>query len=96
MSRSYKHTPRCGDYKGKYSKRCANRAVRAQKFWDTIPRRAAYKKLYESWNICDYEQVRVTFEEFYAAETRWRSLGRLPLPDLAKSRNRYEKLFIRK
>lgn len=57
MSRSYKHTPVCTDSWGlsgvkKYWKRIANRKVRRTK---EIGRKSKnYKKVYESWNLCDY------------------------------------------
>ena len=96
MSRSYKHTPRCGERKGKYSKRLANHVVRAQKFRDSFPRYSGYKKLFESWNICDYEWVGESFERFYASEIKWSARDRKPPPNPSEARNRYEKLFIRK
>ena len=60
MSRSYKHTPRCGDKKGRYSKRLANHVVRRNRCKDAFPQYAGYKKMFESWNICDYEIVGIS------------------------------------
>ena len=54
MSRSYKHTPYCGDRKNKYMKRYANKRVRQRlKNNDYLPTAAEYKKMFESYDICD-------------------------------------------
>lgn len=60
MSRSYKQTPYCGDTKTKWAKRQANKLVRSKmKKWniqdDVFP--SYYKKISESWNICDYYSI---------------------------------------
>ena len=55
MSRSYKKTAGWTDHGSpwsKYAKRFANRVVRNSK---DVPSGGAYKKLYCSWNICDYK-----------------------------------------
>ena len=96
MSRSYKHTPRCGDRKGKYAKRLANRTVRIHGGESAFPPYGGYRKVYERWNICDYEQVWVTFARFRASEKEWSARTGRPVPDLAESRNQYERWFIRK
>ena len=53
MSRSYKHNPfstvRASN--AKYWKRLANHKVRRCK---EIPKGNGYRKIYESWNICDW------------------------------------------
>ena len=95
MSRSYKHTPRCGERKGKYSKNLANRRVRRRKFQDPFPQYAGYKKMFESWNICDFETVGETFAQFYKNELAWRRLSE-PFPDVAEAKKQYEHMFIRK
>ncbi len=51
MSRSYKHTILCKDKNGRYSKSLSSRAVRRT---DKIADGGAYKKLFCSWEICDY------------------------------------------
>ena len=65
MSRSYKHTPYAGDTKTKWAKRQANKLVRCRlKKWniqDNISP-SLYKKVSESWNICDYYDI-TTWEE---------------------------------
>ena len=61
MSRSYKHTPYAGDTKRKWAKRKANKQVRRylnrQMIQDESFAPAAYKKVSESWNICDYYNI---------------------------------------
>ena len=55
MSRSYKKTPWAGDTKGKYSKRVANSKVRMfLKNLENEIQHNAYKRIYETWDICDY------------------------------------------
>lgn len=66
MSRSYKRTPYCGDNKGKEKKRTANKAVRTylKRNEEEIISRKNYKKLYESWDICDYCWI-LTWEQYW-------------------------------
>ena len=63
MSRSYKHTPYAGDTKTKWAKRQANRKYRAflKQMEEDIPY-SHFKKVSESWNICDYYDI-TTWEE---------------------------------
>ena len=84
MSRSYKHTPKAGQMNCKFAKRIANKVVRRAKH---IYPYKAYKKLYCSYNICDYKSVYVTYFDF--CHTRW---GWETKP----SRNQYEKYYLRK
>lgn len=63
MSRSYKKTPRCGDTKDKFFKKYANRKVRRNN--TNHYNHKSYKKLSCSWDICDYETVGRTFEEYW-------------------------------
>ena len=55
MSRSYKKYPYYGDKKSKSQKRIANHKVRLY-LKDTKHKifRSNYKKIYESYNICDF------------------------------------------
>lgn len=55
MSRSFKKNPYCGDRKGKQKKRLANKRVREylKNCYDTFNGRS-YRKICQSWNICDY------------------------------------------
>ena len=72
MSRSYKKTPWCGDRKGKDKKRIANHIVRQylKNHMDLNLKPGDYKKLYETWDICDYGWTS-TWEQYWASE--WRS-----------------------
>lgn len=68
MSRSYKKNPIATDGKAKstkLSKRCANKAVRNSEF-TPMRAKAAFKKLFCSWNIHDYIS-RWSWEEAKAA-----------------------------
>lgn len=66
MSRSYKKTPWCGDKKGKAKKRIANHTVRRhlKNNMDLMLSPGDYKKLYESWDICDFYGI-VSWEEHW-------------------------------
>ena len=72
MSRSYKKTPWCGDHKGTQKKRQAWKKVRQ---WqkdnpDILLQGGAYKKIYETWDICDYGWV-TTWEEYWRSCWEW-------------------------
>ena len=60
MSRSYKHTPYCGDKKTKEAKRRANKKYRnlldRYGFDDTIAP-STHRKATETWNICDFHSI---------------------------------------
>jgi hypothetical protein len=58
MSRSYKHTPYAGDRKTKWAKRQANRKYRSflKQMEEDVPY-SHFKKVSESWNICDYYSI---------------------------------------
>lgn len=64
MSRSYKKTPYYGDKKNKETKRIANKTVRnyLKDPKHMLPKRS-FKKVFESWDICDYGWV-VSWEEY--------------------------------
>lgn len=71
MSRSYKHTPSCKAEKScKWGKRQANKRVR--KFKGDLGNGKLYKKLYCSWEICDYK-FNETWEEYkdWHLHPRW-------------------------
>lgn len=62
MSRSYKHTPICKDKSTcKFQKRYANRRIRKVKALDQVGgtevalKGGMYKKMHESWDICDFQ-----------------------------------------
>lgn len=66
MSRSYKKHPRVKDSANKFMKKYANKKVRRTK---DIPSGKAYKKVFESWDISDWNWI-WTKEE---AEKAWLS-----------------------
>jgi hypothetical protein len=71
MSRSYKKTPRSGDKKDKFLKRYANHKLRRQKLTSDLQHNS-YKKNYCSWEICDYETVGTSFEQYWSRSvSRW-------------------------
>lgn len=65
MSRSYKHTPYCGDKKR--NKNLANQKVRRSK---GLFQGSLFKKLYSAWDICDYYHID-SFEEFYKSQLEY-------------------------
>ena len=97
MSRSYKRHPWCGDKKGKSKKAAANSKVRMYlKNLDNILKYGAYKKLYESWDICDYGwlyswnkywEQKVNF--WYRFDKKW---GK-PFPDKKKVKKEWYKYY---
>lgn len=54
MSRSYRHSNICKMQNGKNMKKFANKKVRNT---EDIPNGKAYKKCFESWDICDYKWI---------------------------------------
>lgn len=75
MSRSYKHTPYAGDKKGKEKKRIANKTVRNKlKYYDSQLFPSAYKRMYPSWNICDYYCI-YPWKEYWEREQRFYAWG---------------------
>ncbi len=65
MSRSYKRVPCCKDY-NRGMKKCANRYLRRN--YLHIPSGKAYKKLFCSYDICDYK-----FLETFTSYKEWMS-----------------------
>lgn len=108
MSRSYKHTPYIGDKKTKWAKRQANRKVRhylnRQMIQDESFAPAAYKKVSESWNICDYYDI-ATWKEHLAYRKQLIARGSKPWGmvlfedgdfDIDEERKLWEKWYKRK
>ena len=98
MSRSYKYTPRAGDKKDKFFKKYSNRRLRKLPLEETYSHKT-YKKANQSWNICDYESVGITFEEFWKERVgfwyRWRYQYE-PFPDKKQAYKDYCRWFLRK
>ena len=70
MSRSYKKVPYCGDKKGKDKKRIANHAVRNYlKDLDKTLSRGSFKKIFCSYDICDYGWLQ-SWEEYWEDLTK--------------------------
>ena len=67
MSRSYKHVPCCKDHT-RGMKKCANRYVRRN--YLVVPSGMAYKKLFCSWNICDYRFLK-SFSSFKKEDSKY-------------------------
>lgn len=100
MSRSRKHTPRSGDTKNRDMKRIANRRFRRQRDFDDTLQHNAYRKYSWSYDICDYETVGLTFEEYWRLELRFwheydKFLGK-DYPSKEEARKYYEKWYLRK
>jgi hypothetical protein len=92
MSRSFKKTPRAGDTKSKFHKRYANKLVRRDKLNEGF-NRGLYKKNYQSWNICDFEDVDLSFVRFLDFQFPQRQPTE---EEIAEFQERYKKYFIRK
>lgn len=90
MSRSYKHTPRCGDKKDKFFKNYANRRLRRNKLIHNLQHKS-YKKNFCSYDICDYDSVGLTFERYYSHLKRWHYYA-----DRKTEYQRYAKFYLRK
>ena len=101
MSRSYKHTPYCGDRKSKDMKRFANKRVRQRlKHSDYLPVAAEYKRMFESYDICDFCTCEYSFEEYYLREVnfwyQWYQYWGDSFPNREECWNDYCKYFLRK
>ena len=101
MSRSYKKTPGAGDSKGKNSKRIANHKVR-QAFkngLDFFSKGNKYKRVYESYDICDYFDI-TTFEEYWRLQLKyyyqWRKDCGYPFPNKEEAYQEWCKYYKRK
>lgn len=94
MSRSYKKTPRSGDQKDKFFKTYANRKFRRDKFNNL--QHNSYKKNFCHYDICDYETVGETFEEWWKhCVSVWHNWGCRyePYPSREEEYRRWYKWF---
>ena len=101
MSRSYKHTPRAGGTKDKFFKKYANHRVRRLPIDEYPLNYKSYKKVICSWNICDYETVGTSFEQYweYLVKSwhKWHFIDNdIPYPDRNKAYKEYYRWFLRK
>ena len=96
MSRSYKKTPRCGDKKDCKAKRRANKKLRRKQLTHNYQHKS-YRKDYCSWDICDYEQVGTTFEQYWLSvvksSRRW---GNPPYPNREEAYQEWYRWYKRK
>lgn len=99
MSRSYKHTPRAGSTKDKYFKKYANRKIRRLPMDEHPLNGNTYKKVFASYEICDYETVGMSFEQYWECLVKrwyawtWQSE---PFPNRDEAYQEYCRWFIRK
>ena len=99
MSRSYKHTPRSGDTKDKFFKKYANRKVRRLPTDEHPLKGNTYKKVFCQYDICDYETVGISFEQYWEGLVKrwynweWRYSE---FPDREEAYQEYCRWFIRK
>lgn len=101
MSRSFKHTPYCGDKKSKFFKRYANRKLRRKKFEHNLQNKS-YRKDFCYYDICDYYTIETdNFEIYYLKQIelwqKWRAWGDdIPYPTREECWKEYHKWYIRK
>ena len=97
MSRSYKKTPYCGNAKRRKLKNYANRVIRRK---GELFQNSSYKKVYGSYNICDYGSTYRSFEEYYWFRLKlWYSYWQgtaVPFPNRDEEYEQYQKYYIRK
>ena len=100
MSKSYKHTPRSGEQKDKFFKKYANRKVRRLPIDEHPLKGKHYKKVFCRYDICDYETVGISFEQYWErlikSWHKWRNDCGLPYPDPIEAYEEYCRWFIRK
>ena len=95
MSRSYKRTPRSGDTKDKFFKRYYNKRLRKLPF-ECVLDNGTYKKYNCQWDICDYETVGISFEDYWRHLKRRFSNQPNILGTKEEAYKEYIKWFIRK
>jgi len=96
MSRSYKKHPWCCDKPAKGIKRCANSKVRSVlKDPNVVLKGSDYKKVFESWDICDYKWFD-TWETYWAREWRYYYKYGGDKPDFKKCYRDWLKWYKRK
>ena len=89
MSRSYKKHPYCGD-KDKSAKNYANRKVRRE---EDIFNNSSYKKLFPTWDICDYHST-FTFEAWWEMKVQyWHEYGKQRNQPYPSKKEEYRKWY---
>ena len=86
MSRSYKRIPVCKQQNYKLGKKQANRLVRKTK--EPIANGSAFKKVFCSWDICDYRTEPTSFDKFLESD--------LEDIDMIEAQRSYHKWFLNK
>lgn len=96
MSHSYKKTPRSGDKKDGFFKTYANRRFRHM--GDAEAQHNAYKKTFCCYDICDYQTVGLSFEQYYRNICSHRSMYgvAVPTPTKEAAYQDYLKMYLRK
>ena len=99
MSRSYKKRPWCCDNSNRKEMRVvANRIVRSKLKHDPncIPSRGkSYRKLFESWDICDYKWTS-TWEQYWKRELYYYYIWGGRKPDKKEAYRDWLKFYYRK
>lgn len=99
ISRSYKKHPWAGDTKGKFKKRTANHKVRNYlKKIENELKFSDYKKVYCSWEICDYGWL-YSWKEYWQhcikSYYEW-GYQYYPFPDIKEEYKKWYKIYKRK
>ncbi len=96
MSRSYKKVPYCGERKNREDKRNANKKVRSRlKNPNYILKGSDYKKVFESYDICDYGWFS-TWKEYWEREIRYYEKWGGKKPDQKECYRQWLKWYKRK
>lgn len=90
MSRSYKKTPRCGDRKNKAMKKYANHVVRRD---TNTYQNSSYKKRFCRYDICDYESVGDTFQDYWNMRVRQWYSWRWRYEEFPNEKEEYRKWY---
>lgn len=96
MSRSYKHTPHWRTKKHKEAKKYANRIVRRTKINEKMLDHNQYKKMYESWDICDWYSLPGSFNTYYKHAISLSKHFNEEMPSKKEIKKEYDKYYRRK
>jgi len=100
MSRSYKKHPYAKDKTNKCMKKLSNKKIRQKlKNPEEELQHNSYKKVFQSWNICDYKFFS-TWEQFWNFSINlWERFDKnkgVPFPDEKKEYARWRKWYKQK
>lgn len=96
MSRSYKKTPRCGDKKNKFYKKYANKRFRKNIEETTYLKHNQYKRYTSPYDICDYQEVGVSFELFWSRRLRMHAVREEEPPNRKVEYEKWYRWYKRK